>query len=40
MVDKILEVEMNDLESIAEKRGVAVYVVLDEIVLDETVGKN
>lgn len=30
----------DELEAIAEKEGVPVYVVLDQLALDETLGKN
>ena len=35
-----IEMTMVELEAIAKEKGVAVYVVLDQIVLDATVGKN
>ena len=36
----MLEITWEDLEAIAKKRGVDVYVVLDEIVLNATIGLN
>ena len=36
----MLEITWAELEAIAKKRGVEVYVVLDEIVLNETVCLN
>lgn len=36
----MLEITWEELEAIAEKEGVPVYVVLDQLALDESVGKN
>ena len=36
----MVEISIAELEAVAKKKGVPVYVILDQMALDESIGKN